>query len=129
MTSAKLPSLQSPEIDSVWALRLLCEAWLLTNWPSPEAVHLKNILQLEGDKPRLPKGIVLIPPVTLDAWLAPFSANDGRDPLDLILSQLTANESKKVVRDFFQKLKDRPAESNDVTKLFMELDAIVKAST
>lgn len=117
------------------ALCLLCEAWLLKNWPDrvtyPKVQTLRTALQIEEKKPQLPEGIDLKPPSKRDEWLKPFrEMDDATDPLPAILDEISTDDGKTLVRNFFSKPQEVFAPTFDnVADLFLSLSTTLKASS
>lgn len=121
--------------EIAWALRLLCEAWLLKNWPDvtayPKLQTLRATLQIQGEKPQLPEDIDLRPPSNRDEWLNPFrEAGDTTDPLPAILNEISTDDAKTVVKNFFSKSPETFAPTfDDVADLFLSVNTTLKASS
>jgi hypothetical protein len=128
------PLLEPQDNEVLLTLRLLCEAWLLKNWPDrvayPELQTLRTTLQVQGEKPQLPEGIDLKPPSNRDEWLTPFrEVGDTTDPLPEILNRISSDKEKAVVNDFFSESEVSFAPTfENVADLFLRLNAALKAS-
>lgn len=121
------------DMTPLHALRLLCEAWLLSSWPErpehPCINELKAALQIEEEKPNCQGGITLTAPKTRTEWLAAFAACEpDMDPLQAILNNLPTPDAIAAVREFFDEAKEEWSKFPQVADLFLKLDAIVKAS-
>lgn len=133
MTAAKLPSLQAPEMESVFALHLLCEAWLLSRkWPDElsdaQSAELKAALQIKGEGLQLPTGIDLSAPSEWQEWLKPFKIKPG-DSLDPLLDEMTTAELRTSVEKFFNPKNTSQPEFGDVKELFIAIKKSVESNS
>jgi hypothetical protein len=115
--------------ESLFALRLLCESWLLLHWNEGAAFltqrEVAKALQIDPAGYTLPAGIQLTPPSSPPTWTAPF----GKGSVETIVNELTSEDAKGAVRSFFADMSGAQPDFARVADLYLLLDAAVRASS
>ena len=106
--------------ETLFALRLLCEAWLLTHWSQAsaysEAHTLKGALRLEGDPTTLLQRIPLHAADRYNEWCGPFRVGP-----DAIASQMPDTMSQAGTSKFFKSINDQSPSFTQVAELLAAL--------
>jgi len=110
------------QIEWCLALRLLCEAWLLTHWSQAKDYTnkqaLKEALRLNGDQPELPPDIPLCAADKQQEWLEPFGL--GRDGF---VAQMPDHTSRVAASKFFESISNHSPTFGQVADLLLALSA------
>ena len=105
--------------EAIFALRLLCEAWLLNNW-NPlgdyKKLELETIPGFKSYAPTTPAGIVITAPSSKTQWLTPFEGNAAE-----LAHQMPDADSKTAVETFFTAADAKLPEFRQVVDLFLAL--------
>jgi len=121
-------------VENLLALRLLCESWLLIHWNQgssfPRRNDLSNALGISVDDYRLPAGVRLNSPESLDDWFRPFGENHDGDRIASITEGLRAEDTKSSVLSFFKSFKTRSElDFSSVAELYLSLYTVAPASS
>jgi hypothetical protein len=118
--------------ERLWALRLLCESWLLMNWDKAsnfsKGDELAKALRVESGKYELPDGVQLNPPQSAEEWTSPFREDQDGDPVGTITKELASDTARAAVQTFFTDMKSASPDFTRVANLFLLLDSAVRAS-
>jgi hypothetical protein len=103
----EIPSLQLPDVEALWLIRLLCEAW-----------------ELNGGTARKKHGNIIVrAPATPDDWFRPFGKKPTNASAKAIGQQMIQSGAKRDVESFLKGIiADKPLTKNEVAELKTTID-------